>query len=76
MGNARIDAALLGANWDNGANSGSRSANWNNSPSNSNGNIGGRGVCDDKASLPLAALRPARATINVVSRAIPPSGNT
>lgn len=50
MGGMRYDAVLLGANWDNGANSGSRSANWNNSPSNSNGNIGGRGLSDDSGT--------------------------
>jgi len=41
----------LGGNWNNGANAGSRSANWNNSPSNSNNNIGGRGVCDIKGFI-------------------------
>ena len=51
MGGIRYDAVLLGANWDNGANSGSRSANWNNSPSNSNSNIGGRGLSDDSKHL-------------------------
>jgi hypothetical protein len=45
MGN---NAALFGSNWNNGANSGSRASNWNNTPANSNNNIGGRGVCDDK----------------------------
>ena len=40
-------AVLLGGNWNNGANSGSRNSNWNNAPSNSNNNIGARGVCDD-----------------------------
>jgi hypothetical protein len=45
MGN---NAVILGGNWDNGANCGSRASNWNNSPSNSNNNIGCRGVCDDK----------------------------
>ncbi len=40
-------AVILGGNWNNAANSGSRSANWNNAPSNSNNNIGGRGACDD-----------------------------
>lgn len=44
-------AVILGANWNNGANAGSRSANWNNSPSNSNNNIGGRGVCDIKGFM-------------------------
>lgn len=51
MGGMRYDAVLLGANWDNGANSGSRAANWNNSPSNSNSNIGGRGLSDDSKHL-------------------------
>ena len=40
-------AALLGGNWNNGSNAGSRCSNWNNGPSNSNNNIGGRGACDD-----------------------------
>lgn len=39
---------ILGGNWNNTVNSGSRTANWNNEPSNSNNNIGGRGVCDIK----------------------------
>ena len=39
---------LLGGNWDNASDSGSRASNWNNSPTNSNGNIGARGVCEDK----------------------------
>lgn len=43
-------AALFGGNWDNGANSGSRASNWNNSPTNSNDNIGARGVCEDRDS--------------------------
>ena len=43
-----INAAIFGGNWDNGANCGSRASNWNNAPSNSNNNIGCRGVCDDK----------------------------
>jgi len=42
-------AVLLGANWSNGANAGSRASNWNNAPSNSNNNIGSRAVCDDNA---------------------------
>ena len=41
------NAVLLGGSWDYAANSGSRSANWNNAPSNSNNNLGGRGACDD-----------------------------
>lgn len=51
MGN---NAVLLGGNWNNGANSGSRYANFNNAPTNSNNNIGARGVCDDtRLDLPL-----------------------
>ena len=47
-------AVLLGANWNNGVNSGSRYSNWNNAPSNSNNNIGARGVCDDtRLDVPL-----------------------
>lgn len=42
------NAALFGGNWDNAANSGSRASNWNNSPTNSNNNIGGRGVGEDE----------------------------
>jgi len=41
-------AVLFGGNWDNTSNSGSRASNWNNSPTNSNNNIGARGVCEDK----------------------------
>ena len=37
-------AVLFGGNWDNTSNSGSRASNWNNSPTNSNNNIGARGV--------------------------------
>lgn len=44
MGN---NAVLFGGNWDNAANSGSRCSNWNNAPTNSNNNIGARGVCED-----------------------------
>lgn len=51
MGN---NAVLLGGNWNNGANSGSRCSNWNNAPTNSNNNIGVRGVCEDtRLELPL-----------------------
>lgn len=39
-------AVLLGANWYGGANSGSRAADWTNSPGNSINSFGGRGVCD------------------------------
>jgi len=42
-------AVLLGANWNNGANSGSRCSNWNNAASNSNNNIGSRFACEDKS---------------------------
>jgi len=48
MGN---NAVLFGGNWDNGANSGSRCSNWNNSPTNSNSNISARGVCEDIESV-------------------------
>lgn len=41
------NAVLFGGNWNNGANSGSRCSNWNNAPTNSNNNIGARGVCED-----------------------------
>jgi hypothetical protein len=37
----------LGGNWNESSNSGSRCSNWNNSPTNSNNNIGVRGACDD-----------------------------
>ena len=43
-----INAVIFGGNWDNGSNCGSRASNWNNSPSNSNSNIGARGVCEGK----------------------------
>jgi retron-type reverse transcriptase len=42
-----INAAIFGGNWDETSNSGSRASNWNNSPTNSNNNIGARGVCED-----------------------------
>jgi hypothetical protein len=42
------NAVLFGGNWDNTSNSGSRCSNWNNSPTNSNNNIGARGVCEDR----------------------------
>lgn len=38
------NAVIFGGNWNEGANSGSRASNWNNSPTNSNNNIGARGV--------------------------------
>ena len=53
-----INAVIFGGNWDNGANCGSRASNWNNSPSNSNNNIGCRGVCDDKEVVQVR-VRPA-----------------
>jgi hypothetical protein len=43
MGN---NAVIFGGNWDETSNSGSRCSNWNNSPANSNNNIGARGVCE------------------------------
>lgn len=46
-----MQAAIFGGNWDNGSNCGSRASNWNNSPTNSNSNIGARGCCDDPFSL-------------------------
>lgn len=42
-----IHAAIFGGNWADTVNAGSRSSNWNNSPTNSNNNIGARGVCED-----------------------------
>ena len=44
-------AVLLGANWNNGANSGSRCSNWNNATSNSNNNIGSRFACEDETKV-------------------------
>lgn len=41
------NAVIFGGNWSDGANAGSRYSNWNNSPTNSNNNIGARGVCED-----------------------------
>ena len=55
MGN---HAAIFGGNWADGSNCGSRASNWNNSPSNSNNNIGCRGVCDDKEVV-STRVRPA-----------------
>jgi len=43
----------LGGNWNNSSNSGSGCANWNNAPSNSNNNIGVRGVGDDSNQYTL-----------------------
>jgi hypothetical protein len=42
------NAVLFGGNWNDGANSGSRFSNWNNAPTNSNNNIGARGVCEGR----------------------------
>lgn len=53
---------MLGGNWNNGANSGSRASNWNNLPSNSNNNIGARGRCDRQFPA-LHGLWPGRPTI-------------
>jgi hypothetical protein len=51
-------AVLFGGNWGNAANSGSRASNWNNSPTNSNNNIGVRAVCEDKKlASPLLCRR-------------------
>ncbi len=50
-------AVLFGGNWNNGAISGSRASNWNNVPSNSNSNIGLRGVCEDGDCMPFALCR-------------------
>lgn len=44
-------AVILGGNWNNGSNAGSRCSNWNNSASNSNNNIGVRFACDDISNL-------------------------
>lgn len=41
-----VTAVVLGAAWAAGANSGSRSALWGNSPSYSSGSLGGRGLSD------------------------------
>jgi len=35
-------AVILGGNWNNGSNSGSRTSNWNNQPWNANNNISAR----------------------------------
>jgi hypothetical protein len=45
------DAVILGGNWNNGANSGSRCSNWNNAASNSNNNIGARFSCEHISKL-------------------------
>lgn len=51
------NAVLLGGNWDNGANSGSRCSNWNNAPTNSDNNIGVRGVCEGVWLLAFTLFR-------------------
>lgn len=51
------NAVIFGGNWDNAANSGSRASNWNNSPTNSNDNIGARGVCEDKKKVAASLCR-------------------
>ena len=40
------NAVVLGGDWSNAADSGSRSAAWSFAPSTSDGNFGGRGACD------------------------------
>jgi hypothetical protein len=45
------DAVILGGNWNNGANAGSRCSNWNNAASNSNNNIGVRFSCEHISKL-------------------------
>ena len=73
-------AALLGGNWNNGANAGSRYSNWNNAPSNSNNNIGSRGVGDEIFGFftKLAILYGLRCcpSNNLVSSIHPASANT
>jgi len=71
-------AALFGGNWNNGSNAGSRCSNWNNTASNSNNNIGSRGVCGDKKVIHFGILKGCRVDYNhvVVSHCCPPSGNT
>jgi hypothetical protein len=49
-------AAILGGNWNNGSNAGSRCSNWNNTASNSNNNIGSRGVCGDTQVIHFSIL--------------------
>lgn len=41
-----IRAVLLGASWTGVANAGSRASNWDSPPSNSDGSVGARAVCD------------------------------
>lgn len=40
------NAVILGGNWDETSNSGSRCSAWGSSPANSYNSVGGRGVCD------------------------------
>jgi hypothetical protein len=40
------NAVVLGGNWNETSNSGSRFSNWNNSPTYSANNVGSRGVAD------------------------------
>ena len=52
------NAVRFGGNWGDTSSSGSRASNWNNSPTNSNNNIGTRGVCEDKElASPLLCCR-------------------
>ena len=44
--NSGVTAVLLGADWVNAGNSGSRSASWDSSPSNSYGSLSARGLSD------------------------------
>ncbi len=44
-----IKAVLLGAGWGNGVNAGSRASGWGSSPSDSNGAVGSRALCDHLA---------------------------
>jgi hypothetical protein len=72
-----MHAAILGGNWNNGVNAGSRSSNWNNYPWNSNDNIGARGRCDDPFMLGGAPRPRRQATARqVVSSIHPASANT
>lgn len=52
-----FNAVLLGGNWNDTSNSGSRCSNWNNAASNSNSNIGSRFACDNYLSAPAASRR-------------------
>lgn len=40
------NAVVFGGGWGNGSTCGSRASNWSDSPSNSSGSFGARGVCD------------------------------